>query len=257
MTHLKSSDKEAVRQFFTGRVLDYSNLFLSRPSGSNFGFRERLNLAAHMTADISGRFLDCACGPGEITTAILGSGRFTSATVFDLSSPMLEAARQRVEIELKGLEIGRLEFISSDIFEFAAQPHAEKYDLILCLGLIAHTGRLDELLGGLKKLLSPHGRILLQSSLLDHVGTKVVRALTRERYYRQHGYRISYFYYQDIVGAVRNAGLEAAVVRRFSFGFPFGDRFWAGMNYRLEQRMQNWAKLHGAEAMYLLRHSSQ
>jgi hypothetical protein len=122
--------------------------------------------------------------------------------------------------------------------------------------LIAHTGRLDNLLAGLKTLLSSNGSILLQSSLFDHVGTKVVRALTRERYYRQHGYRITYFHHQDIVRAAQNARLEAVAVRRFTFGFPFGDRFWAGMNYRLEQKMQNWAKLHGAEAMYLLRHSS-
>jgi cyclopropane fatty-acyl-phospholipid synthase-like methyltransferase len=252
-----SNDREAVQYFFTGTVMDYSKLFLSRRSGSNFSFRERLTLAVQMTTDITGRLLDCACGTGEITTVILGSGRFTSATVVDLSPRMLEAAQQRMEIELKELRIGRLEFKSSDIFEFATQPHAEKYDLILCLGLIAHTGRLDDLLVKLKTLLSSNGRILLQSSLLDHVGTKFVRLLTHVRYYRQHGYRISYFHHQDIVRAAQNAGLKAVVVRRYTFGFPFGDRLWAGMNYRIEQRMQHWAKLHGAEAMYLLQHNSR
>jgi len=247
-----NQDKEAVQQLFTATALDYSKFFLSSRSGSNFSFRERLTLATQMTAGISGRLLECACGTGEITAEILGSGRFTSATVVDLSPRMLELAQQRIAVELKKPGICNLEFKSSDIFEFAAQPHAEQYDLILCLGLIAHTGRLDDLLAGLKRLLSPQGSILLQSSLLDHIGTKVVRALTHERYYRKHGYRISYFHHQDILRVAQSTGLKAVEMRRFTFGFPFGDRIWATMNYRLEQRMQNWTKLHGSEAIYLL-----
>jgi len=250
-----NSDKAAVQNFFTNSATDYAKLFHLRRTGRNFCFRERLGLAAQITTGITGRLLDCACGTGEITTIILSSGRFTSATVVDLSPRMLEAAQQRIGIELKDLRIGRLEFISSDIFEFTAQPHAEHYDLILCLGLIAHTGRLGELLRDLKTLLSPNGSILLQSSLLDHVGTKIVRALTRERYFRQHGYRISYFRHQDILEAARIAGLKASVVRRFTFGFPFGDRFWPGMNYLMEKGMRNWAERNGAEAMYLLQHN--
>ena len=244
--------KEAVQQFFTGTATDYSKLFLPRRSGSNFGFRERLALATQMTAGISGRLLDCACGSGEITMAILGSGRFTRATVVDLSPRMLELAQQRMAIDLKEAGIEKVEFKSSDIFEFAAQPQTERFDLILCLGLIAHTGRLGNLLAGLKTLLTPNGKILLQSSLLDHAGTKIVRALTSERYYRRRGYRISYFHHQDILQAARGAGLEAVTVRRFTFGFPFGDRFCAGINYLLEQKMRWWAKSHGAEALYLL-----
>jgi 2-polyprenyl-3-methyl-5-hydroxy-6-metoxy-1,4-benzoquinol methylase len=209
-------------------------------------------MATEMTADISGRLLDCACGTGEITAAILGSGRFATATVVDLSPRMLELARQRMAMELKTPGIDELEFKSADIFEFAGQAQPGQFDLILCLGLVAHTGRLDNLLVKLKALLTPGGKILLQSSLLDHAGMKIIRALTNERYYRRHGYRISYFRNQDILRAARNAGLKPAAVRRFTFGFPFGDRLCAGLNYVLEERMQNWAKSRGAEALYLL-----
>jgi glycosyltransferase involved in cell wall biosynthesis/2-polyprenyl-3-methyl-5-hydroxy-6-metoxy-1,4-benzoquinol methylase len=256
MKHSKISDKEAVQQFFTATALGYSKFFLSKRRGSNFGFRERLALAVQMTAGISGSLLDCACGTGEITTAIVNSRRFARATIIDLSPRMLEITRQQMEAGLKRHKLDQLKLISSDIFEFAAQTGAGRYDLILCLGLIAHTGRLDCLLSRLKGLLAPDGKILLQSTLLDHLGTKVVRALTQERYYHRQGYRISYFRHQDILQVAREVGLESVAVKRFTFGFPFGDRFWAGMNYRLEQRMQNWAKLHGAEAMYLLQHNS-
>lgn len=250
-------DKSAVQQFFTGNATEYSKLFLEKRSGSNFGFRERLNLAVEMTAGISGRLLDCACGSGEITATILASGRFTGATVVDLSPKMLDLARQRVASDVKGMASDQLVLKSADIFEFALQAHAERYDLIVCLGLIAHTGRLDELLTRLSGLLKPKGKILLQSTLFDHTGTKIVRALAGERYYRRYGYRISYFRHQDIVQAVQKAGLEIAATRRFTFGFPFGDRVWPAMNYFLEHRMRNWARSHGAEALYLLQPSER
>src|SRR5215469_4561430 len=137
MLKATNQDKAAVQQFFTGNAAEYSKLFLEKRSGSNFGFRERLNLALEMTAGISGRLLDCACGSGEITARILGSGRFTGATVIDLSPKMLDLARQRLASDVNGMASG-LVLKSSDIFEFARQAHAERYDLIVCLGLIAH-----------------------------------------------------------------------------------------------------------------------
>jgi SAM-dependent methyltransferase len=244
--------KEAVQSYFTGAATDYSKLFLRRRSGSNFSFRGRLTLATEMTAGIAGRLLDCACGSGEITAAVLAPGRFSRATVVDLSPRMLELAGQRLAGDLRTLTPDQLEFRSADIFEFVAQPQAGSYDLILCLGLIAHTGRLDDLLAGLVPRLAPAGKILLQTTLLDHWGTKVVRALTGERYHRKYGYRISYFRHEDILRAAHQAGLESAAMRRFTFGLPFADRVWPGMNYRLERGMQNWSKAHGAEALFLL-----
>ncbi|MGH7952683.1 MAG: class I SAM-dependent methyltransferase [Limisphaerales bacterium] len=255
MTLSKNSDKEAVQQFFAATATDYSKFFLSRRTGSSFSFRERLALAVQMTGDISGRLLDCACGTGEITAAILSSKRFANTTIIDLSPRMLELAQQRMETQLKTRGNCQMEFILSDIFAFDAQSRAGQYDLILCLGLIAHTGRLDELLLKLKTLLSPGGRILLQSSLLDHAGNRMVRSFTQERYYHQHGYRISYFRHHDIMLAAQKAGLDMVATQRFTFGFPFGDRLCAWINYYLEKTMKRWSRSHGAEALYVLRHS--
>jgi ubiquinone/menaquinone biosynthesis C-methylase UbiE len=251
-SNIPGSEKGAVLRFFTESTAEYGKLFNDRRTGSNFSFRTRLNLAVQMTSATKGRLLDCACGTGEITSRILSSGHFTRATIVDLSPRMLEAARERMTLELKGLAPGDLEFVSSDIFEYAAQTQEGKFDLILCLGLIAHTGRLEELLKALRRLLSPNGNILLQSSLLDHAGTRIVRALTAERYHRRHGYRISYFRHRDILRAASTVSLEAVMVRRFTFGFPLGDRLCAWMNYFLEKSTQHWTKVHGAEALYLL-----
>src|SRR6516225_5744899 len=100
----------AVEQYFSGHAQDYSQLFLRKRSGCNFNFRERLNLATAITMEISGNLLDCACGSGEITSAILSSGRFTRATIVDLSPRMLELAKERLRTESPRIRDVEIEF---------------------------------------------------------------------------------------------------------------------------------------------------
>ena len=85
---------------------------------------------------------------------------------------MLQSAKELLTSEIKDGN----EFVQSDVFDF--KPSDARFDLILCLGLIAHTGRLDILLPHLKSMVTPRGRIILQTTLTDHLGTRIVRALT-------------------------------------------------------------------------------
>jgi ubiquinone/menaquinone biosynthesis C-methylase UbiE len=225
----------------------HKSQFKARASGANFNFQQRLKLAYEMGSTSSGRLLDCATGTGEITCALLGSGKFNQATLVDVSQAMLQAAKQLLTSQIKNAE---LEFVQSDIFNFRASGSG--FDLILCLGLIAHTGRLEILLQRLKSMLMPGGRIILQSTLTDHLGTRIVRVLTSRRELAHRGYRIAWFSQQNIVDACDRAGLRILETRRLSLGVPFGDRLWAWANFQLELRLKNWASRHGADAIYLL-----
>jgi ubiquinone/menaquinone biosynthesis C-methylase UbiE len=225
----------------------YTQHFSDRRSGTNFSFRKRLELACELAAGSSGRLLDCACGSGEITCALLKSARFQHATINDISTAMQQRARELLEAEIKSAE---LKFVQSDIFQY--KPGAEKFDLIVCLGLIAHVGRIGVLFPRLKSLLAPNGRILLQTTLANHPCTRIVRAMSARRYFKQHGYWISYFSNDDIAKACADSGLRIAEMRRHSVGIPFGDRVWPGANYEIELRLQKWASLHGTDALYLL-----
>lgn len=244
---------EAVRKLFTHGAEDYARLFEAAKSGKNFSFRERLAWAAAAGREKSGRLLDCAAGPGEITTAILAQGTFTQATVLDLSPKMLELASSRIKRSLPAAEAASAEFVCNDVFGFARENSHLKFDLILCLGLVAHTGRLPELLSLLRVLLARDGILLLQTTLLDHLGTRVERFFSAELYVRKHGYRIHYFRHRDILAACAEAGLQAVKCRRFTLGIPFGDKLWAGANYHLESMFRSWASVHGSEAMYSLK----
>ena len=238
---------DPVAAYFDKLPESHKRQFEERASGANFNFRQRLKLTCELGGASSGRLLDCAAGTGEITCALLNSGRFNYATVVDVSPSMLQSARELLTSQIKNVEI---EFVQSDVFNF--MPSGSRFDLILCLGLIAHTGRLDILLPHLKSMLTPDGRIILQTTLTDHFGTRIVRALTSRSELEKRGYTISWFSQRNIADACDRAGLRILATRRHSVGVPFGDRLWPWANFQLEARLEKWAGLHGAEAIYLL-----
>lgn len=239
--------KDPVAAYFDKHAETHKRQFVGSGSGASFYFQKRLTLACELAVTSTGRLLDCASGSGEITCALLKSGRFTCATIVDISPAMLQSAKELLTSQITNAE---LEFIKSDVFTF--RPSDSNFDLILCLGLIAHVGRLDTLLAHLKSMLTPSGRIILQTTLTDHAGTRIVRALTTPRELVQRGYRISWFSQRDITDTCQAAGLQIVEMRRHSLGVPFGDRFWPWANYQLETRLQKWASRHGADAIYLL-----
>jgi ubiquinone/menaquinone biosynthesis C-methylase UbiE len=242
---MKQSDPVAA--YFDKLPETHKRQFEERASGANFNFQKRLTLACELGDTSSGRLLDCAAGTGEITCALLKSGRFDHATVVDVSSAMLQSARGLLTSQIKNAE---LEFVQSDVFNF--KPSDSRFDLILCLGLIAHTGRLDILLPHLKSLLTLGGRIILQATLTDHLGARIIRALTSRNEMARRGYRISWFSQRNISDACDRAGLRILETRRHNVGVPFGDRFWPQANFQLETRLEKWASHYGADAIYLL-----
>ena len=240
-------EDDPVAAYFDKLPDTHKRQFEERASGANFNFQQRLALACELGGASSGRLLDCAAGTGEITCALLKSGKFNHATVVDVSQAMLKSAKDLLTSQIKN---AKLEFVQSDVFNF--KPSDSHFDLVLCLGLIAHTGRLDVLLQHLKSMLTPNGRIILQTTLTDHPGTRIVRALTSRSELARRGYRISWFCQRDISDACDRAGLRILETRRQTLGIPFGDRLWPWANFQLETRLQEWAKRHGADAIYLL-----
>ena len=238
---------DPVTAYFDNLAQTHKRHLRESASGTSFNFQQRLALTCELSAASSGWLLDCAAGTGDITCALLKSGRFNHATVVDISPPMLQSAKELLTSEVNRTE---MTFVQSDVFDF--KPSDARFDLILCLGLIAHTGQLDILLPHLKSMLMPGGRIILQTTLIDHFGTRIVRALSSRRELVQRGYRISWFSERDITGACRDAGLQILQKRRHNVGIPFGDRIWPFLNFQLEKHLQEWSSRYGADAIYLL-----
>ena len=238
-----------VQEFFDGEASRYAEQFLPRKSGRGAIFQTRLALARQLSRGCSGRLLDCATGTGEISAAIYSSGRFCEATFVDISSEML----RRAHSHLSHCSGRNLHFVQADIFHYlTALAASAKFDFIVCLGLIAHTGRLEELLRNFRAHLADGGRILLQTSFADHWGNRLWRLLLDRRAIRHHGYAFSYYTQQQITGAVQQAQLSILDVHRYGVGVPFLEKVAPWANYKFEVSFSNWASRNGAEAIYVL-----
>jgi SAM-dependent methyltransferase len=241
-----------VENFFETQVESYSENFEPSLTATNHSFQRRLESACELSRNSRGRLLDCATGSGEITAAILRSCQFESADLIDISGKML--ARTRGAVLVTGTDAD-CTFEKADVFDYLGRfsDSGRLYDLILCLGLIAHTGRLDELLHLAGQCLSAQGgRLLLQSTLLDHWGTRLVRLLTKRRYEKQKGYAISYYRLSDLRRAIEQNGLRVVDERRFGLSIPFGDRIWPAANFFAERAARAWSRRHGAEIVLAL-----
>ena len=131
--------KQPVKEFFDQQVDSYSSNFAAHRTGSHFRFLQRTKNVSELSKDASGKLLDCAVGTGEVAVKVLSSDRFTHAELVDISPNMLDYAKSLFS---KANNLPEYHFIESDIFSFLSESPDEKYDLILCVGLIAHTARL-------------------------------------------------------------------------------------------------------------------
>jgi ubiquinone/menaquinone biosynthesis C-methylase UbiE len=71
---MKENDRVAA--YFDKLPETHKRQFEERASSANFNFQQRLTLACELGGASSGRLLDCAAGTGEITCALLKSGKF-------------------------------------------------------------------------------------------------------------------------------------------------------------------------------------
>ena len=243
------SDLNSVHEHFEGAAKKYSSNFLNLKSGRNYEFKTRLNIVTNMLRGASGRFLDFACGSGEITASILSSGHYSDAVICDISSNMLSLASEAIS---HSDAAENTTFIHGDIFNYLREKRGE-FDVMLCLGLIAHSGHVEELLNLANESLSPNGRLILQSSIADNWNIRIVKFACNILRINTHGYRLNYYSSSVLARLINEAGFRIEKQQRYSFSLPLGDKFWAKGNYYLENVMQSISARFGAECIYMLR----
>lgn len=242
-------DPKVVREHFDWRSEEYSNLFdTTTRTGSAYNFQTRQKITAEIASKHGGRMLDCASGTGEVTLATLKCGTFESATINDYSPKMLAHSEKlissRVDVPV--------EFINEDVFDLNHELIGQKFDLILCVGLLAHVGKLEQLLCELRNLVADQGTILLQNTSLDHMGIKITKMLSEKRHIKNHGYAIRHYPHRQIEIAADKADLVIRDRSCFGLNIPFLDRITPGMNYRIEKGMSKLGNQLGAESIYTL-----
>lgn len=154
------ADKNLVKELF-----ENTDLYLTY----DYNLRIRKETALAFTRGM--RFssvLDMPCGTGAISIPLLSNAE--KLTLLDISSNMLAIAEKNIPPEFNAKTI----LINQDIFE--TDLPAAGYDLIICMGLLAHIESPQKLLQKLASLLKPGGLLMLQNTDSSHCYSYLIRA---------------------------------------------------------------------------------
>jgi 2-polyprenyl-3-methyl-5-hydroxy-6-metoxy-1,4-benzoquinol methylase len=111
------------------------------------------------------RILDIGCGDGSISLPLLTET--TRITLLDLSSNMLSIARSKVPLEIAE----NVETINQDFS--AAHFESQSFDLIVCIGVLAHVNSPAEFIAKIVSLLKPGGSIVIECTDASHILTRM------------------------------------------------------------------------------------
>jgi len=111
--------------------------------------------------------LDMPCGNGSISLPLIN--RTKQLTLIDISSNMLEIARKNIPTHEKEKVI----FINDDFFNVDIQENT--YDLVICLGLLAHVNSPQQLLEKLSHITVSGGYIIIQNTDSSHFYSHLIR----------------------------------------------------------------------------------
>lgn len=140
------------------------------------------------------RILDIGCGDGSLSLPFVANN---TVVFLDAATQMIETARKKV------FALGVQEnatFVQGDIMQY---DDKDKFDVILCIGVISHVENASKLLYRINSLLQDEGKVLIQFSDIDHFRYKLKRRFGKPDTY---GYalntfnRSKFFSHTDMVG---------------------------------------------------------
>lgn len=136
-----------VKHFF-----DQTGLYLKH----QYAIQARAEIVQDLLGDVRhSKILDVGCGDGSLSRPFLGKENWL--VLLDLSENMLRVAQQKIPPEFRS----QVTFENTD---FLAYSPASTFDVILCVGVLAHVQAADQAIARLSQLLSPMGRCILQFS---------------------------------------------------------------------------------------------
>lgn len=165
------------------------------------------------------RVLDIGCGNGAISLPLLS--RCRQLTLLDLSGRMLELARQRIPPE----RMCDVTLIEGDFVATQLEPGA--FDLILCIGVLAHVDSVPAVLDKVAQLARPGACVILEFTDSFHFwGVPIVVYQKLLKFLRPEPYPLNRLRRRQVVAMFRRSGLRDFGLYRYGHP-PLGfSRFW-------------------------------
>lgn len=191
---------ERVQAFF-----DQPDRYLTR----NRAIPMRVQLVAELAGDVAGgRVIDLGCGDGSLSRQFVG--RASCVTLVDTSARMLE----RASAALSTSQSGRVRCLNADLLDVPE----EEYELVLCVGVLAHLASVEDAVAKIGRLMTPGGRCVLQLTDRGHPAGRLLYACHAARVAaRPDGYALNRLSLASLVNTASGNGLKTKATRRYPF----------------------------------------
>jgi SAM-dependent methyltransferase len=229
--------------------------FFNRPRGRHTYLEKRfgVDVRACVTRRLLGKvvdstILDVGCGDGTLSLQFAGRGN--RLTLVDLSDGMLNAARRNTPCDV----LQCCAYLSLDFLRY--EPD-RPFDVVLCVGVLAHLQSLDLAIGKLSSLVKSGGRCIIQFTdpnswiaRLDSLHSSVREAVFGNPYH----YSLLELSYSDVLHSCVRSGFVVAGQCRYSLLLPGMGRLPDRLLFRYQLRTleSRWLSRHGSEAIMLL-----
>lgn len=215
---------EQVRSFF-----EQPQQYLRRRA---FEIRIRAETVKEFTKHSAGiRILDIGCGDGSISLPLLTET--TRVTLVDMSANMLSIARSKVPPKIaKNVEAINQDFTT-------AQLEERSFDLILCIGVLAHVVSPDDFIAKIVSLLKPGGSIVVECTDARHILTRAVSGMYKVRaLLKPMMYPLNALSYSQISTALARYRVQPKMKFRYVAPFPGSYRLFSQDRlYRFTRRV--------------------
>jgi 2-polyprenyl-3-methyl-5-hydroxy-6-metoxy-1,4-benzoquinol methylase len=157
------------------------------------------------------RVLDIGCGDGSLSLPLLP--RSKRLTLIDISGRMLELARRKIPIErLNDVDLINENFIS-------AKLDPQSFDLILCVGVLAHVDSPAAVIAEVVRLAKPGASVILEFTDSFHFcSVPIVVYQNLLKLLRPQPYPLNRLSRRQVIALCHGNGLREAALYRY--GFP-------------------------------------
>lgn len=165
------------------------------------------------------RILDIGCGNGSISLPLLTPQR--RLTLLDISSNMLATARGKIPPDL----MNNVELVNESFMTVRLEPST--YDLVLCIGVLAHVDSPADVIQRVAGVLKPGGFAILEFTDSYHfMGRAVVLYHRLLNGFRPSTYSLNHIRERDIVQTCCKYELKASAFYRYCLPPPGSHRLF-------------------------------
>jgi ubiquinone/menaquinone biosynthesis C-methylase UbiE len=157
------------------------------------------------------KIIDIGCGDGSVSLPLVSPDRYL--TLLDISSTMLTLARSRVPVELSG----NVEITQGDFLGAALENGA--YDVVICMGVLAHVASPSDVIQKVAALLKPGGTLILECTDSQHFVRRFYSLFTGWlAFIRPSQYRPHHLTSRAVLNMARTHGF--ALKGKFRYSWP-------------------------------------